>query len=82
MANCDSLLEKARASSANITYSELTNLAECYGWYFRRNTGGSHVIYTNKDSKTHHNLTFVRQRGKVPQYQVTQLLSAIDLLEK
>lgn len=82
MAKCEDLLEKAKASSANITYSELTKLAECYGWHFRRNTGGSHVIYFNPNADRYKTLTFVRQKGKVPSYQVANLLAAIELLEK
>lgn len=78
MANCEKLLEKAKASSANLTYNELTKLAECHGWTFRRNTGSSHVIYTNKGAATP-SLTFVRCTGKVASYQVTQLLAAIEL---
>lgn len=82
MANCESLIEKAKASSANITFAELTKLAECNGWYFKRNTGSSHVIYYNPNAKQMHTISFVKRKGKVPSYQVTSLLAAIELLEE
>lgn len=44
MPRCEKLLEKARASSTNIRFAELCQLAECYGFTFVRQKG-SHKIY-------------------------------------
>jgi len=77
MSKCNDLLERARNNPAGLRFTELVQLAECYGWLYDR-TGGSHQIY----KRTGHPaaMNFQDRNGKAVAYQVRQLLKAIDSL--
>ena len=81
MANCDKLLQKAKYSANNLSFQEICDLAKCYGWIFRRQTG-SHRMYANPKLASHQGRVqnFQDLKGKAKPYQVKQLLKAIELL--
>ncbi|MGI8555537.1 MAG: type II toxin-antitoxin system HicA family toxin [Pyrinomonadaceae bacterium] len=81
MSKCDKLLEKAKNSLNNFSFTEICQLAECYGFRFQRQTG-SHVIYENPRLEISQNrlINFQNFRGKAKPYQVKQLLKAISYL--
>ena len=81
MSNCEKLLEKARSSGANFRYADLVKLANCYGWY-ESHKSGSHRTFKNLDAKHKKVLIFVDRKGGVAHYHISELLAAIDLLEK
>ena len=82
MSKCDKLLEKARNSSNNLSFTELCYLAECNGFEYKRTTG-SHVIYEHPKllAENNRNLNFQNVNGKAKSYQVKQLIRAIELLK-
>jgi hypothetical protein len=82
MSKCDKLLEKAKGSANNFSFSELCYLAECYGFEHRR-TSGSHFIYENPNlsAENYRNLNFQDVKGRAKPYQVRQLLKAIELIQ-
>ena len=77
MPKCDKLLERARNSPADLRFTEVCQLAECYGFVLDRQ-GGSHRIY--KRPRWPHVMNFQNWKGKAKPYQVRQLLNAIDLI--
>jgi len=83
MDKCARLLQKARRSPGNLGFGELCRLAVCHGFVFRRQDGTSHQIYTHPGIP--HALggfqNFQNEKGKAKDYQVRQLLRAIDYLE-
>jgi hypothetical protein len=84
MGSCDKILDKARRSPHNLTFTEICKLADCYGWIERPGKGSSHVVFFNaKMGKTPGALmNFQNDRGKAKGYQVKQLLGAIESLEE
>ncbi len=77
MPNCDKLLENARNSPANVRFTDLCHLAECYGFEYAR-AEGSHRMYKRPGwPKT---MNFQDKGGKAKAYQVRQLLDAIDVI--
>ena len=81
MSKCDKLLEKAKNSPNNFSFSEICQLAECYGFVFQRQSA-SHVIYEHPTLEIEQNrlLNFQNLKGKAKPYQVKQLLKAISYL--
>lgn len=77
MPTCQALLAKARSNPVGLRFSELCDLAECYGWQFDRSRG-SHRIY--KRAGVMLAMNFQDVRGFAKAYQVRQLLRAIDAL--
>lgn len=81
MDKCQKLLQKAQRSPKNLRFDELCNLAVCYGWVLKRQSG-SHWIYENErlapeDGRV---MNFQSDNGKAKPYQVKQLLNAIENL--
>jgi hypothetical protein len=83
MDKCEKLLQKARRSPGGLSFREICTLAECHGFLFRRQDGTSHRVYTHP--KIPHTLggfqNFQNDKGKAKDYQVRQLLRAIEYLE-
>jgi hypothetical protein len=81
MGKCDKLLEKAKDAPNNFSFTEICQLAECYGFIFQRQSG-SHVIYEHPVLKIEQNrlLNFQNFKGKAKPYQIKQLLKAITYL--
>ena len=82
MTKCDKLLEKAKNSPNNFSFTEICKLAECYGFVFQRQSS-SHVIFENPNLNIEQNriMNFQDFKGKAKPYQVKQLLRAIFILE-
>jgi hypothetical protein len=83
MNKCDKLLTKAQNSPNNFSFTELCQLAECYGFMFQRQSG-SHVIYENLNLRVDQNrlMNFQNFKGKAKTYQVKQLLKAIAIIQE
>ncbi len=81
MGKCDKLLEKAKNSPNNFSFTEICQLAECYGFIFQRQNA-SHIIYEHSTLRIEQNrlLNFQNFHGKAKPYQVKQLLKAISYL--
>ncbi|MCY7376770.1 MAG: hypothetical protein LH472_12490 [Pyrinomonadaceae bacterium] len=81
MSKCDKLLEKAANSPNNFSFTEICQLAECYGFEFQRQSG-SHVLYENLSLEIleYRLMNFQNFKGKAKPYQVKQLLKAISIL--
>ncbi len=81
MSKCDKLLEKANNSPNNFSFTEICQLAECYGFIFQRQSA-SHIIYEHPTLRIEQNrlLNFQNFKGKAKPYQVKQLLKAISYL--
>lgn len=81
MSKCDKLFQKAENSPNNFSFTEICQLAECFGFEFQRQTA-SHVIYEHPDLKISENrlMNFQNFKGKTKPYQVRQLLKAISFL--
>ncbi len=81
MDKCDKLLQKAKNSPNNFSFTEICRLAECYGFEFQRQSA-SHVIYEHPSLNIEQNrlLNFQNFKGKAKPYQVKQLLRAISFL--
>jgi len=82
MSKCDKLLEKAKNSPNNFSFTEICKLAECYGFVFQRQSS-SHFIFENPSLNIEQNriMNFQDFKGKAKPYQVKQLLRAIFILE-
>ncbi len=80
MPNCDKLLKKAQNSPSNLRFEELCQLAECYGFTFKGQIGTSHRKYQRPGYKSVMN--FQDEHGKAKDYQVRQLLAAMEILGK
>jgi hypothetical protein len=78
MAGRDKLLNKARTSPGNLRFEEICQLAEEYGFEFKRQGGSSHRIY--KHPNVFKLMNFQNVNGMAKAYQVKQLLNAIDNL--
>lgn len=79
MSRCSKLLDKAKASPSNLTFTELQRLVECYGFEFARSRG-SHFNYRRPKGKG----VLSIQRGKngeAKEYQVKQVLKLVESLE-
>jgi predicted RNA binding protein YcfA (HicA-like mRNA interferase family) len=75
MPKCDKLLQKARNNPAGLRFTELVQLAECYGFEFDRQKG-SHHIYAQP--VFNRQLVLVPDKnGKAKPYQVKQALKEI-----
>jgi predicted RNA binding protein YcfA (HicA-like mRNA interferase family) len=57
--------------------AEAVYLAKCYGFEERRVTGGHHMM---RQPDTKHFLNFQETRSRVPDYQIKQLLEAIEAI--
>jgi hypothetical protein len=81
MSRCDKLLAKANDSPNNFSFTEICQLAECFGFEFQRQSG-SHVIYEHPLLTIEQNrlMNFQNFNGKAKPYQVKQLLKAISFL--
>lgn len=78
MPKCDKLLERARKSPSDLRFTEICQLAECYGFVFDRQAG-SHRIYKRRGWPQV--INFQEWKGKAKPYQVRQLLKVIDLIQ-
>jgi len=81
MSKCDKLLEKAKNSPNNFSFSEICQLAECYDFVIQRQSS-SHIIYEHPSLRIERNrlMNFQNFKGKAKPYQVRQLLRAISVL--
>jgi predicted RNase H-like HicB family nuclease len=82
MSKCDKLLEKAKNSPNNFSFSDICDLAECYGYILDRQVG-SHKIYKNLDPAFARFpfMNFQDQKGKAKTYQLRQLLQATQKMK-
>lgn len=78
MSKCDKLLKKAQNSPTNLRFEELCQLAECNGFIFKGQISTSHRKYQRPGYKSIMN--FQDDHGKAKDYQVRQLLAAIEVL--
>ncbi len=74
MPKCRSLFDAAEANPAGLRFTELCQLAECFGWELARQHG-SHRLY--KRSATMRMMNFQDVGGRAKEYQVKHLLTAI-----
>lgn len=81
MSKRDKLFDKAKNSPNNFSFTEICQLAECYGFIFQRQNA-SHFIYEHSNMSIEQNrfLNFQDFKGKAKPYQVKQLLRAISHL--
>ena len=77
-AQCDDIIEKARASTSNLRFAEAQSLAERIGFTFRR-VKGSHRVYTRPGTRDILNLQ-PGKNGKAKSRQVEQLLKMYENL--
>jgi len=75
MGKCEKLLREALNAPANLRFSDLCRLAECYQFVLRKGGGTSHRIY--KRSGFDKLLNFQDDNGKAKPYQIKQLLDAL-----
>ena len=83
MADCAKLYEKALNAPTNVRFTELRQLAECWG-YRHRSTRGSHFKYKHDRLRLPDRYAmqvFTDNKGKAQPYQVRQLLAAIDFIQ-
>lgn len=80
MSKCDDLLELAKRNPRGLRFTEVCQLAECWGFRHRKSRGGtSHRVY--KRDGTMRMLNFQSDNnGMAKRRQVEQLLDAIDEL--
>ena len=78
MPNCDKLLEHAKNSPSGLRFAELCALAECFGFVAARQSS-SHCVY--KYPGRLQLMNFQSVGGRAKEYQVNQLLSAIEDLQ-
>jgi len=80
MLKCEKILRKATASPTSLKFGELCYLAECHGFRFVRQSGGSHRIY--KSPGYPFVMNFQSGKGGMAKpYQVRQLLKVLDEFE-
>jgi hypothetical protein len=77
MANCAKLLDEARNNPKGVRFEDACKLAECFG-FTERGGAGSHRVYKRKGFMTL--LVFQSKKGMAKEYQVKQLLEAIELI--
>ncbi|MGI9054949.1 MAG: type II toxin-antitoxin system HicA family toxin [Pyrinomonadaceae bacterium] len=65
MSKYDKLLKKAENSPNNFSFTEICQLAECFGFEFQRKAG-SHVIYEHPNLEINENrlMNFQNFKGK------------------
>jgi predicted RNA binding protein YcfA (HicA-like mRNA interferase family) len=80
MPKCDKLLDQARSTPSNLRFTDLCALAECYGFVFARQRG-SHRQYKRPGYPKTINFQ-PDKNGKAKDYQVKQLLDAINIIER
>ena len=82
MANRAKLLEKAKNSPNNLRFDDLCNLAEAYGWQFKKQDGTSHRLGFNAalTPEQGRRMNFQNYNGKAKPNQVRQLVAAIENL--
>lgn len=80
MSRCAKILEKAKQSPANLRFEEACYLAECYGFILARQKGTSHRVY--KRPGFFGLMNFQNINGMAKEYQVTQLLEAIEEIDE
>lgn len=78
MPDCRDLLRRAKANPAGIRFSELCQLAECFGFVHRR-TRGSHWIYVRPGWR--YPISLQDDHGMAKPYQVRQLLATIEAIQ-
>lgn len=78
MGRCQKILQRARASPANLRFEEVCRLAECFGFQFARQRGTSHRLY--KYPGWVGLLNFQNVNGQAKDYQVKQLLDTVEEL--
>lgn len=82
---CLELERDLRISPTNVDFSSLTELAECWGYSFKRQKG-SHCIYKQEEvggmPKEYAMMNFQERAGQAKSYQVRQLMKAIDWIQK
>ncbi len=76
MTKREKLLDKARRSPAGLRFEEICQLAEYSGFVFARQRGTSHRLY--KHPRLKDVLNFQDDHGMAKEYQVKQLLSALE----
>jgi hypothetical protein len=79
MTQWDKLLEKARNNPRGVRFEDACKLAEHFGFAPRAGGGGSHRVFKKKGVQT--SLNFQDMKGMAKEYQVKQLLAAIDELQ-
>lgn len=77
MPNCKKILQKALDAPQTLRFTELCQLAECFGWRFARQKG-AHRLY--KRSGSIELMNFQDDQGMAKAYQVRQLVRALDEL--
>lgn len=75
MGRIDKLIERARVAPNQVRFSDAVRLAEAHGFVHVR-TRGSHTMFKRAGHPKLLNLQ--NDGGRVPAYQVRQLLAAID----
>jgi hypothetical protein len=76
MAKRAKLLETARNNPKGVRFEDACKLAESFHFLPRNPAGGSHRVYKRKGYKLL--LNFQNDHGMAKEYQVKQLLDAID----
>jgi predicted RNA binding protein YcfA (HicA-like mRNA interferase family) len=79
MSRCAKLLEKAKDSPASLRFEDLCYLAECYDFFSARQKGSHHIYKRLGFSKS---MNFQDVNGRAKEYQVIQLLDAIEEIEE
>lgn len=69
------ILEKALASTANVSFADMRRLVEAFGFRLSR-VSGSHHIFAHADVRELVNLQDVK--GKAKPYQVRQFLKLVE----
>ena len=75
MPNCDELLTNARNNPKGVRFVDACALATCFGWVFARSRGSHHIYKRPAQMKV---MVFQDANGMAKDYQVRQLLRAID----
>ncbi len=79
MARCEKIKDKALRNPKGLRFNELRYLAECHGFGLKR-MRGSHFVYAH--AAYPRPIPFQPRRdGSAKEYQVRQLLQAIDAIE-
>jgi predicted RNA binding protein YcfA (HicA-like mRNA interferase family) len=76
MPDCTDLLDRARRNPAGLRFVEVCDLAECFGFEFKRQKGTSHRLYKKPGAMALMNFQ-AEKNGMAKDYQVRQLLREI-----